>query len=202
MQAGDILYIPHGASYQQQCAQEEVICFHLEAYGELSDRMQIIRTENTEEICALFRKAAELWRNKGGNYEYRCLSLLYSILAMCGEVLTATGEYPSCVIRNAVDYLEAHIFDVDLTVANLCESVHISRSYFNRIMKELYGCTPKTYIHMRRIKKAKILLRNGNYTNEEIAWLCGFADVKYFYVLFKKYTGVTTGEYKKDYRRQ
>ncbi|MBQ8764291.1 MAG: helix-turn-helix transcriptional regulator [Clostridia bacterium] len=200
VQTGDILYIPYGASYRQWCVQEEVVCFHLEVYGELSDSIQVIRTENAKEICTLFQKAADLWRKKDANYEYRCLSLLYSILSLCGEELMVTGKYPSHAIRNAVDYLDAHIFDVDLTVANLCENVHISRSYFNRITKELYGCTPKTYINIQRIKKAKSLLCNGNYTNEEIARLCGFGDVKYFYVLFKKYTGMTTGEYRKEHR--
>ena len=33
---------------------------------------------------------------------------------------------------------------------------------------------------------------------EEIASLCGFRDVKYFYVIFKKLTGYTTKEYKRS----
>ena len=48
------------------------------------------------------------------------------------------------------------------------------------------------YCHHR---KAKILLKSGIYTREEIAKQCGFNDVKYFYTVFKNITGFTTGKY-------
>ena len=36
------------------------------------------------------------------------------------------------------------------------------------------------------------------YTREEIAHLCGFDNVKHFYVVFKQVTGMTTGQYLKQ----
>jgi hypothetical protein len=56
--------------------------------------------------------------------------------------------------------------------------------------------TPLEYIHQLKIQKAEMLLKSGSYTNEEISELCGFRDVKYFYVLLKKMTGNTTKVYK------
>ena len=43
----------------------------------------------------------------------------------------------------------------------------------------------------------KALLRSQLYTREEIASLCGFENIKHFYVVFKQITGCTTGEYLK-----
>ena len=72
----------------------------------------------------------------------------------------------------------------------------MGRTDFNTAFKNIYGATPRKYIYQERINKAKILLSAGNYTNEEIASLCGFTDVKYFYIVFKKVTGMSTKQYK------
>ena len=91
-----------------------------------------------------------------------------------------------------MQYLSTHVFEQDFSVETLCENANISRTYFNKIFKETYNTTPIKYINDIRINKAKLLLKSGNYSNEEIAFLCGFNDVKYFYVIFKKLTNQTT----------
>ena len=53
-----------------------------------------------------------------------------------------------------------------------------------------------------RIERAKQLIITGSFPNEEIAKICGFNDVKYFYVIFKRVTGFTTKEYKRDFERK
>ena len=55
---------------------------------------------------------------------------------------------------------------------------------------------PTEYVNRLRISTAEFLLKSEDYTNDEIATLCGFNDTKYFYVVFKKITGMTTKEYK------
>ena len=58
--------------------------------------------------------------------------------------------------------------------------------------------TPVEYINKIKISRAKNLLRSGFYTCNEIALLCGFKDIKYFYTFFKKQTGMTTKQYEKS----
>lgn len=196
---GDILYIPRGSSYAQECKNEEIVCFHLEAYSRLADKMLVFRSrdkENAEKRCAAFEAASDEWTKKDGQYACRSTAVLYEILSEIDIGFTESERYPP-ILRRAIHYLEGHLYDLDFTVEKLCRETNISRAYFNRLFKNVYGTTPTEYIHGLRIKKAEFLLDSGNYTNGEIAQLCGFGDIKYFYVVFKKVTGMTTKEYKK-----
>ena len=95
----------------------------------------------------------------------------------------------------ALSYINAHLYDSDLSFDEACKKAAISRIYFNKLFRQQFNMPPTKYVNKLRIKKAKILLKSGIYTREEIAKQCGFNDVKYFYTVFKNITGLTTGKY-------
>lgn len=199
VKTGEILYIPYGATYSQKCENEEIICFHLEAYCDLPDEIKIFKTKDKEYICSLFKKSSYEWRSGAEKSAFRCMSILYEILAQIDINSSVRNvENPPCFNR-AIKYLDSHIFDGDLTVSDLCEKSNISRAYFNKLFKESFGVKPTEYINVKKINKAKFLLKSGNYTNEEIANLSGYNDIKYFYTTFKKYTGLSTKQYKANH---
>ena len=53
------------------------------------------------------------------------------------------------------------------------------------------------YINQLKIEKSKFLLSCETYTHNEIASMCGFNDVKYFYTVFKQITNTTAKKYQK-----
>ena len=197
---GDVLYIPTGASYAQECESEELICFHLSVSGIVSTKLDSFSTDDPDRICALFEKAYKLWKNKPLNYEFLCLSVLYEIIGISNASLCLHRNTAFSLPEPAIKYLHNHLFDPELSLEQACKKAHISRTYFNRLFYDTYQCTPITYINQQRIERAKQFLINGNYINEEIAQLCGFHDLKYFYTVFKKYTGMTTQKYKKEHK--
>ena len=77
----------------------------------------------------------------------------------------------------------------------------ISRTYFNKFFNQTYQCSPTVYANQKRIERAKLFLQSGGFSNEEISYLSGFNDVKYFYIVFLKLTGQTTREYKKEFEK-
>ncbi|MBQ8358044.1 MAG: helix-turn-helix transcriptional regulator, partial [Clostridia bacterium] len=188
---GDVLYIPAGSNYFQECESEELICFHLGISGRVAPEMQILQTDDPDTICRLFERAFECWQQKVQNYEYLCMSVLYEIIARSHATICHDRSDPHTVLAPAMRYLGKHIYDTDLSLQAVCEQSHISRTYFNRLFYDANHCTPVAYINRQRINRAKQFLISGSYTNAEIAYLCGYRDVKYFYVLFKKATGMT-----------
>ncbi len=195
---GDIFYIPSESSYSQKCSSETLICFHLNVIGNISPDFEIFTPSNKDYVCKLFIEAEKLWKQKGENYELKCMAILYELLSLLHICKDNLPERKSSMLTPAVEYLNRHIYDKDLSIEKLCENFHISRTYFNRLFHKEYKTSPITYIHRRRLERAKSLLLGGNFTNEEVASLCGFNDVKYFYVFFKKMTGITTKELIKD----
>lgn len=194
---GDVLYIPYGSSYRQSCKREKVICIHLEAFSAAPSNIMLLRANDTEYVCSLFLKCYKIFTKKEHAFEYACMSVLYEILSVVSFDSFNSVTANNSALSLAMQYLSTHVFEQDFSVETLCENANISRTYFNKKFKEAYNTTPIKHINNLRTNKAKLLLKSGNYTNEEVAALCGFSDVKYFYVIFKKLTRQTTLEYKK-----
>ena len=195
---GDVLYIPAGANYTQECEAEELICIHLAVSGCVDAHFGIFTVEDPSAMCDMFCRAWELWKKQNQSDAYLCMSLLFQIMAVSGAGLAwqQTSIHP--LLEPAVVYLQEHIYEEALSLESVYRCSHISRTYFNRLFRKTYGSTPVEYINRQRIQRARQFVVNGTYTNTEIAHLCGFRDVKYFYVVFKRLTGMTTMQYKRS----
>lgn len=200
---GRVVYVPQNSYYTQKTNGEEVVAIHLKTYWETFYDPTVLKSEFCEEICQLFETVEKIWSQKGKNYYYTCLSIVYKIFSLCdfdfSTMLTPKSAPDDTEkIQKAIDYLSANLFKPQLSVTDIYKMVHVGRTDFNNIFKKLYGLTPRRYIYNERINKVKALLKLQCFTNEEIAQFCGFTDVKYMYVVFKKVTGMSTKEYKKS----
>lgn len=192
---GDVLYIPAGASYRQECNYEELIAVHLNVNCSLSNEIQIYTPDDPEKMCRLFQSLALHWQENTVAGLYYCKSELYQILAISQVANALRADNAYGVISPGVMYLQGHLYDWDLSLDAVCKQVPISHTSFIKHFRKHFHCTPIKYINRQRINRAKMLLSSHLYTREEIARLCGFENVKHFYMMFKKITGCTTGEY-------
>ena len=192
---GDIIFIPSMACYSQITQGEEIICFHIHSNGCFFQELHKFTPSNPDKICDLFKEAYGIWKDKNKQFSFYSMAILYQILANTDyRDETQSKHYPQ-MIYEAMKYLDANICNKGLKLDNVFRKSHISRAYFNRIFKAEYHCTPISYVNKKRIDFAKSLLKIGGYTRTEISDLCGFTDVKYFYVVFKRVQGETVGEY-------
>ena len=104
----------------------------------------------------------------------------------------------SSYVQSVLKYISEH-FSENIDTALLAEHFSVSRSKLDRDFKNAIGATPKTFIESCRITHAKNLIGSDkNCKVTEIAQLCGFSSDQYFYRFFKKHTGKTPAEYKKE----
>lgn len=101
-------------------------------------------------------------------------------------------------LKKAVDVVETHIEDVDLSVETLCLELGMSPSNLYRKLQALVGLSANQFINNIRLKKATHLLKSGQYTISEIAYRVGFRDPKYFSKSFRKQFGVLPSYYGKS----
>lgn len=97
--------------------------------------------------------------------------------------------------RQAMQYIDAH-FHEDLTLIELAYKYAMSPSYFSTIFKKESGQTVVNYITEVRIKNACKSLVETKSGVADIAMSVGYADVQYFFRVFKKVTGQTPLEYR------
>lgn len=83
-----------------------------------------------------------------------------------------------------------------VSVAELAARVNLSKSYFQHMYKELFGCSVMFDMINGRLEYAKYLLAHTQLPVAEIAKLCGYENETHFMRQFKKFVGVTPTRYK------
>jgi AraC family transcriptional regulator len=90
----------------------------------------------------------------------------------------------------AIEYIEDHI-DSEIALEDLAAAVHLSAYHFARLFKASTGLPPHQYVIVRRIERAKHLLRDDDLSLTQVAARVGFWDQGHFTRHFKRLVGVT-----------
>ncbi|OMF02094.1 AraC family transcriptional regulator [Paenibacillus amylolyticus] len=94
-------------------------------------------------------------------------------------------------------YIDSNI-EENISVQDLAQIAYMHPNYFIRFFKQQIGVPPILYITGKKIDKAKELLACTPNTITAIAEHLGFSDLYYFSRQFKKHTGLTPTEYRKQ----
>lgn len=94
-------------------------------------------------------------------------------------------------------YIRDH-YSENIDRNSIAEEFYVSPEYLGKVYKRETGKSLKDSISEYRIQKAKELLLTPNVRIGEIAMQVGFDSFTYFSTMFKKYTGVTPNEYRKN----
>ncbi len=93
-------------------------------------------------------------------------------------------------IQKVLDYISSNL-DQDLTLNQIAQSVSLSRSRLHYLFKTQLGMPTIQYIKMRRLEKARDLLRTTSLPVKEVRVRVGLHDRSHFARQFKKTYGVT-----------
>lgn len=74
-------------------------------------------------------------------------------------------------------------------------AVHMNGDYLNRIFKKETGYSLIQYIQYYRVLAAKQMITKGKNNLSDVAFSAGFDNPSYFIKVFRKWTGITPGEY-------
>lgn len=118
-----------------------------------------------------------------------------------GEIELISGEVGrgtySDVIQEALNCLQEHYMDADMSTNMVAQKVNLSNSWLSTKFKEEVGIGLSDYLNSIRIQKAKQLLDQSDYMIYEVAEMTGFTSSQYFSKIFKQFTGLTPNEYKR-----
>lgn len=102
----------------------------------------------------------------------------------------------SNVAQKAIAYMLENYHDPELTMITLADYLKISSVILSVEFKNEMGISPSKYLANLRIEKAKELLNNTNMLVKEVSLAVGYEDDYVFRRWFKKYTGMTPGQYR------
>jgi len=109
------------------------------------------------------------------------------------------GALPPGKLRAVIEYIEEHL-DASPTLEQMAAVAHLSAYHFARQFKMTTGLPPHQYVIMRRVERAKWLLREGDLSLAEVAASAGFTDQSKFSHTFKRVVGVTPKRFRRSAR--
>lgn len=89
-----------------------------------------------------------------------------------------------------------------IVISELAETGAMAERTFIRRFKNATGNTPSEYIQRVKVELAKKHIEDDTISIKEICYEIGYEDQTYFRNVFKKYTGLTPSEYKRQFSFQ
>ncbi|GAA0592247.1 response regulator [Virgibacillus siamensis] len=112
--------------------------------------------------------------------------------------LTFQEYYQSNQLMEKVkDYIDEHYKD-GITLEEMAEHVGLSPNYFSNVFKKAFGNTFVEYVTEKRMKEAKYLLMENDYSLKEICYMLGYHDPNYFSRVFKKHYSMSPKKYQQE----
>jgi AraC family transcriptional regulator len=99
------------------------------------------------------------------------------------------------MVKIVVEYIEENIA-TDISLEDLAALTQMNTHSFFRSFKKAMGQTPHHYLLLRRIERAKSLLRDVTRPIAEIALLCGFGSQSHFATAFRQITKMSPRAYR------
>ncbi len=143
-------------------------------------------------------KALAISENRRIINDAKMLELFLSVFKYHINTETDTSSDKSAAQKYldfSVNYIKANI-NQNLTVSKLTKLLGISQPYLYKIFKEALGKSPKSFIMDYRIKLAKEMLSETDYSVTQIAYSVGFSDSFSFSKYFSLKVGISPTEYR------
>ena len=102
------------------------------------------------------------------------------------------------IVSAAKEYIRLHYSDSNLAIHQIADSVGITDAYLSSIFTEYTGENLVTYLNRFRVDMAKELLINTKIIIKDVGYKTGFYTVQNFNRVFKRFTGMTPGEFRKN----
>jgi len=155
------------------------------------------------ETAAKLKSAIENGQAKRTLYLSALSSVLAIELSRCDNAARDTalnrGGLACWQKRAVVGYIEEHLGE-QICLGTLAQLARVSPHHFCRAFKQSFGVPPHQYHVQRRIEQAKLLLADRSISITDIGFTLGYSQTSSFSVAFRKNTGWTPSEYRREFK--
>lgn len=168
------------------------------------DFKRIVDDKKDHKLIKIMKKIIDIdLSNDPQKYMEIKINILKMLSELCRQKLIirtkATGQTDKRDdLYRAVSYIQQN-FNKKINIDQLAGLSKLSKEYFIRSFKLKYDLTPVEYINNYRIYQAGKILKKGQQNVTEVALSCGFPNISYFILLFKKQFSVTPKKYQQKF---
>ncbi|MCZ8510916.1 helix-turn-helix domain-containing protein [Paenibacillus filicis] len=123
---------------------------------------------------------------------------IYKFLkTVCDYVDSKKKSHNTNLKDQVLSYIDENLADMDLSLTMLSLKFEVNAPYLSRFIKEQLGETFIDYVNKQRVQLAKKLMLETDNTIAEITEKVGFTNSNSFIRVFKRYEGITPGQFRK-----
>lgn len=197
---GDLLFLPQGSSYTVAPSVDSACyCINFRVNEIIPSQPFSLRCGNAAQYLALFKDAVRLHHSHSPARHDMVLSCLYAIIYTLKSdyFKTYTPADRLEMLRPALQHIENHYPDGNISIPHLADLCGISTVYFRKLFHAVYGMPPIQYIREIRLSRARELLAGSSLSIQSIAEQCGFSSDCTFSREFRKASGLSPSDYRK-----
>lgn len=177
------------------------VSYHRAMKSALMLEMEIVRLEMKYDIFDEKVNMSFVEGLRGGGRLYKmkeaCLEHCLSVAEICAERRDNNSNM-SQIVERVKNLVEQKLTDHDLSVNSIAKEIYLSAGYVRIIFKEVTGDTLSNYIISRKLSEICRLLRETDWSVQQIADYMEFSSRSYLYTFFKNYMGMTPNQYRKE----
>ncbi|MFC5449886.1 response regulator [Paenibacillus aestuarii] len=145
-------------------------------------------------------KNLEQFQQQIGNIQSweECAAYLVKLIEQFWTWRSRVYDKYSDTILKVKEYIQANFEKETISLQDAAEYVSLSPNYLSRIFSQETNQTFIEYLTQVRIRRAMELLKSTSFKSYEIAFLVGYNDPHYFSNLFKRLTGMTPKDFRKN----
>jgi AraC-like DNA-binding protein len=173
--------------------------FEENAWPFLREEAVLTRGGPAAQVAAVARQIESEVTEEPYGYEQSAEKLLFYLLILLERNLSeSAGEdlEPDGLLGGIRSYIGKH-YEQNITLAGLAEMFFVSPFHISHMFKEKYGISPIQYLINVRIQAAQNLLAQTKHTISDVSSMVGYPNVNYFHILFKRFTGMSPGSYRR-----
>ncbi|OHD66261.1 MAG: hypothetical protein A2096_09960 [Spirochaetes bacterium GWF1_41_5] len=102
-------------------------------------------------------------------------------------------------LADILNFIDDNI-NKELTIGNIVNRSGKTKEHLSRSFKKYLDITPSQYLNNIKLDNAGEYLKNTNSRIIEISYICGFSNLNYFNVLFKRKFMMTPGEFRLKFK--
>lgn len=114
-------------------------------------------------------------------------------------IFAGRTDHGDGAVLAAQGWLAKHLSVAD-PVAEMVKRSGLAERTFKRRFQAATGYAPLAYVQQLRVEEAKRRLERTRAAIDEIGWRVGYEDPAFFRRLFKRITGVTPGQYRRQFQ--
>lgn len=127
-------------------------------------------------------------------------ALMSDLLAAALTYRDHQVDHTHQMIVQAKNYIDAHLTDDSIALSVVADQVGWSPSHLSAVFSRTTGETFIEYLTRQRMAKARELLRMTTLPTAEVGQRVGYSNPRYFYAVFRKFTGQTPTEFRQTGR--